>query len=78
MLYGRVILSHSSRALVCSVFYTAEVFVLLSLELGVIDTRLCFPQCYAINTIRSTSSSSRPQDLPSGEGCINSTLLLFR
>ena len=36
-----------------------------------INTRLCFPRCYAINTIRSISSSTRPQDLPSGEGCIN-------
>ena len=35
-----------------------------------IDTRLCFPQYHAINTIRSTSSS-RLEDLPSGVGCIN-------
>ena len=35
-----------------------------------IDTRLCFPQCHAINTIRSTSSSPRLLALPSGEGAL--------
>ena len=76
--YCRVILSRYSRTLLLSVFSRAstvwpstEYFCLQAS----IDVPLCFPQCYAVNTIRyavdaihSISSSPRLLELSSGEG----------
>ena len=58
----RVILSHMMNPTVVS--FQSD----LLRSLDVYRRPLCFPQYYAVNTIRSTSSSPSLLALPSGEG----------
>ena len=65
----RVILSRMMNPTTTTVVrLLSDLFLVLTCALKCTYVLLCFPKCYAVNTIRSTSSAPRFLVLPSGEG----------